>query len=233
MKKKTKNTAEADLLELDPVIMHLLMQVHPMNLHQLLRQCLTILATITGLAPSHEMFVTLRTTRWWNELAYLDWHELAEEMFRQTSLSMPACQCAILPMQLLIERAWLHHSMYQAKSASTLRLYHLYDVSSVTERTEELSGIYDEFEQTIHYADSALHAGRALSAQFQREALQGAEYERLQTLVEQMHRQYIEYQQALSSADQLLSHIDFYLQALEQTNPSGGVQTGGKSIHAA
>jgi uncharacterized protein YukE len=123
--------------------------------------------------------------------------------------------------------------MYQAKSVSTLQLYQLHGVPSAAGRLEELGEIYDGFEQSIHDADCALHAGRALSAQFQREALQGAGYERLQTLVDQMHSKYTEYQLALNMADDYLNHIDFYVQSLAQTHSIGGERTGGNAIHAA
>jgi hypothetical protein len=62
----------------------------------------------------------------------------------------------------------LHYLLHQAYSSTTLRFFHPEIMPADSFSFPELRQAYQEFEQTIRAADSALQTGRALALQFQR-----------------------------------------------------------------
>src|SRR5260370_38100434 len=89
-------------VEVDPVIvLQQLKQIHPMQLSRLVSRCLTILASITGLACEHALFAPLRAVRGWKDLTLLDWTELGQDIAEQGGLGEPACQWAVMSMRIV------------------------------------------------------------------------------------------------------------------------------------
>jgi hypothetical protein len=243
MEKPMNKTTNAAPVELDPVIvLQQLEQIHPMQLSRLVSRCLTILTSITGLACDHALFAPLRTARGWEDLTLLDWTELGQDMAEQGVLSVPACQCAVMSMQIVFERAQVHHQLYRAHSLTTLRLRQ--PETLLAHSLPELSQLSQEFDQAVYQADGALHAGRALSAQFQRTvedlveqfhfgALRGTWWICLQGLLDQMRARYAEYEQMLYTAFEHQGYIQWYLAWVAQTGQADTAQTGERAVHAA
>jgi len=230
--------------ELDPVVVLLqLGSIHPMHLSQLVEQCLAILTSVTGLTHTHAPFIPLRAVQVWEDLALFDWQEMERDMTEQGMLSRDGCQCVVKSMQLMCDRALLHVRMHRAFSSTTLRLCQG-SLRTSNHSCIELGQAYQEVEQAITQADKALHTGRALSSQFQREVerlagqfrggvLRPAWWEGLQGMLVRMYARYAEYEQLFAIAVEKQGFINWYLAWEPHTEASDRQIAGKQDVHAA
>lgn len=205
----------------DVTIAGRLARIHPLDLPRLCSDLCYVLCATTGIAPGHAIFASLAAVRDVNELARVDWEELIAAVAAASDLPEPACWSIVLHIRLFAERAVLHHCLFLAKSASTLRLRRTWEVPPFG-LPEELGATSSEFEQALREADAAMQTGRACLWAFQRQVLKGVALTKLQALLKRANACYAQYLQALQQAEQLAEYIAWYLDQMvaEEARPA-------------
>lgn len=214
------------LYEIDRAIAQLLAQVHPLHLSQLRAQLLLVLASTTGIGSGDRILAELAGVRNVNELARVDWEELSTAAAMASDLPEPTCRAIVLHIRLFAERAVLHHCLFLAKSASTLRLLDSWPVRYCG-LPDELGRTNDEFDQALREADRALGAGRACLWAFAQLVQKGGTLQRIQALLKRANACYAYYLQALQQADELAGYISWYL--TQQAESPGEVEPAARS----
>jgi hypothetical protein len=187
-----------------------LARIHPLDLVGLMAQSREILDRASGLGLGHPIFHPFYAVQTPDDLARINWEEVANNLQFQASLHAEFCQSTLLSVRLLADRALLHRQLYRSRSASTLKLLGQCALP-LCAMPLELLALCEQFDRSMCEADRALHAGRTVLDRFQDQALQGGAWETLCSLLDQAQACYQGYQQALQRACELRDYIERHL----------------------